>query len=166
MGRCWGGGGGVLRWGLRLGAGGLELEEVLSVHLLADQRTEDRREGGWGCIHPAGQCRFLPGGCKQVDKASVDTSQAQHDACDIVTVTGVVGFWCAGVSPDAPTPRAVWSRPDALRNFSIVRKFDGRPWPTGVCVRTVDVHGCTCALSSTNKSLCGWSCLNKRTPPN
>jgi hypothetical protein len=37
----------------------------------------------------------------------------------------------AGVNPDAPTPRAVWSRPDALRNFSIVRKLDGRPWPTG-----------------------------------
>jgi hypothetical protein len=38
----------------------------------------------------------------------------------------------AGVSPDAPTPKAVWGSPQALRNFSVVRKLEGRPWPTGV----------------------------------
>jgi hypothetical protein len=35
------------------------------------------------------------------------------------------------VSPDAPTPKAVWGSPQALRNFSVVRKLEGRPWPTG-----------------------------------
>jgi hypothetical protein len=43
----------------------------------------------------------------------------------------------------------VWSRPDALRNFSIVRKFDGRPWPTGGC-QIMNVHG----DSSTERTPC------------
>eukprot|EP00775_Hariotina_reticulata_P008338 gene8338-8523_t len=37
----------------------------------------------------------------------------------------------SGVSTEAPTPRSVWGSPEALRNFSVVRKLDGRPWPTG-----------------------------------
>jgi hypothetical protein len=35
------------------------------------------------------------------------------------------------VSTEVPTPRNVWGSPEALRNFSVVRKLDGRPWPTG-----------------------------------
>jgi hypothetical protein len=34
-------------------------------------------------------------------------------------------------------PREAWSSPAALRNFSIVRKLDGRPWPAGEGVCSV-----------------------------
>ncbi|KIY94207.1 DNA polymerase alpha subunit A, partial [Monoraphidium neglectum] len=37
----------------------------------------------------------------------------------------------AGVSPDSPMPREEWSSPQLLRNFTVVRKLDGHPWPPG-----------------------------------
>eukprot|EP00878_Enallax_costatus_P030257 GHUV01032931.1.p1 GENE.GHUV01032931.1~~GHUV01032931.1.p1 ORF type:complete len:599 (+),score=236.51 GHUV01032931.1:1003-2799(+) len=37
----------------------------------------------------------------------------------------------SGVNMDAPTPRQVWGNKAVLRNFSVVRKLDNRPWPTG-----------------------------------
>lgn len=35
----------------------------------------------------------------------------------------------AGVAAEAPMAKAAWS--SKLRNFSVVRKMDGRPWPAG-----------------------------------
>ncbi len=39
----------------------------------------------------------------------------------------------SGVPVDAPMSQAQWNSPQALRNFSIVRKLQGRPWPPGEC---------------------------------
>ncbi len=36
-----------------------------------------------------------------------------------------------GVAPDTPMPREEWNSPRLLRNFSLVRKLEGRPWPPG-----------------------------------
>jgi DNA polymerase alpha subunit A len=35
------------------------------------------------------------------------------------------------VPPDTPLPREEWSSGRLLRNFSVVRKLEGRPWPPG-----------------------------------
>lgn len=37
----------------------------------------------------------------------------------------------AGVSMETPMAREEWNSPGMLGNFSVVRKLDGRPWPTG-----------------------------------
>jgi hypothetical protein len=37
----------------------------------------------------------------------------------------------AGVAADAPMAREEWNNNRMLRNFSMIRKLEGRPWPPG-----------------------------------
>lgn len=58
---------------------------------------------------------------------------AVHDVAEEAPIMASMGPCLppSGVTMDAPTPRQVWGNKAVLRNFSVVRKLDGRPWPAG-----------------------------------